>query len=102
MKSTGSIIFLSYIERLKQMQIFMKSVALALIVMIMHGSISCASTEKADMVILNGKISPSTRNPYAEAIAIKGELIIAVGTSKSVKNIDEELKQRSSMPAGNW
>jgi predicted amidohydrolase YtcJ len=73
------------------MQIFMKSVVLPLIVMIMFGSISCADVQKADMVILNGKIvTIDELNPYAEAIAIKDELIIAVGTSKSVsKHIDE-------------
>lgn len=71
----------------------MNKVALALIVMTMTSLISCTQSEKADMVILNGKVlTIDDENPYAEAIAIKGELIIAVGTTKSVKKMIEEGK----------
>ena len=41
--------------------------------------------EKADLVIINGKVlTNNPETPYSEAIAIKGETIIAVGTSKQI------------------
>lgn len=52
---------------------------------------SCSESQKADMVILNGKVLTIDENrPYAEAVAIKGEYIIAVGTGKSVSKYIEE------------
>ena len=41
---------------------------------------SCSNSEKADLVIINGKVlTIDKENPLSEAIAIKGETIIAVG-----------------------
>jgi predicted amidohydrolase YtcJ len=69
----------------------MKKAILLLIVTIMISINSCTQTQKADMVILNGKVlTIDENNPYAEAIAIKGEFIIAVGTTKSVSRMIEE------------
>jgi len=52
---------------------------------------SCSESQKADMVVLNGKVLTIDENkPYAEAVAIKGEYIIAVGTGKSVSKYIEE------------
>ena len=46
---------------------------------------SCKMTDKADIVIINGKVlTNDTEAPYAEAVAIKGESIIAVGTSRQI------------------
>jgi len=71
----------------------MNKIALALIVMMTASLISCKQTEKADMVIINGKVlTIDNDNPYAEAVAIKGEFIIAVGTNKSVKKLIEDGK----------
>ncbi|MCX6335350.1 MAG: amidohydrolase [Bacteroidia bacterium] len=56
-------------------------------------SASCSKHEKADVVILNGKIlTIDETNPMAEALAIKGELIVAVGTSKKIKGWIEDGK----------
>jgi hypothetical protein len=64
---------------------------LTLIIIIM--SASCGKMEKADLVILNGKIlTIDEANPMAEAIAIKGELIVAVGASRKLKGWIEEGK----------
>lgn len=42
--------------------------------------------ERADLVILNGKIfTVDNDNPYAEAIAIKGEIIIATGKTADIE-----------------
>ena len=44
--------------------------------------------EKADLVIINGKVLTIDRdNPVAEAIAVKGEKIIAVGTTKEISSL---------------
>lgn len=44
-----------------------------------------AQKEKADLVIINGKVLTIDKNkPLAEAIAIKGENIIAVGTFSEI------------------
>lgn len=49
-------------------------------------SVSCTSNDSADLVILNGKVlTVDKENPMAEAVAIKGEEIIAVGSTKKIK-----------------
>jgi len=52
----------------------------------------CAQNEKADLVITNGKIYTVDANaPFAEAVAVNGNKIIAVGSSKEIeKYIDPE------------
>ena len=56
-------------------------------------SSSCGKQEKADLVIINGKIlTIDDNNPMAEAIAVKGEFITAVGTSGKIKSLIEEGK----------
>ncbi len=53
-------------------------------------SASCGSQEKADLVIINGKVlTIDSDNPLAEAIAVKGETIIAVSTTKKIKGYIE-------------
>lgn len=69
----------------------MKKIVLPLIVTVMSALNACTEVQKADMVILNGKVlTIDETNPYAEAIAVKGEVIIAVGTNKSVSKMIEE------------
>lgn len=54
-------------------------------------SASCSKKEKADLVIINGKVlTIDENNPMAEAIAVKGETIAAVGTIKKIKSFIEE------------
>ncbi|MBK7627500.1 MAG: amidohydrolase [Bacteroidales bacterium] len=46
---------------------------------------ACSQPEKADLVIINGKVlTIDKENPSSEAIAIKGETIIAVGTTAQI------------------
>ena len=52
--------------------------------------ISCSNKkkEKADLVIVNGKVLTIDKdNPMAQAIAIKGEKIIAVGTTQKISGM---------------
>ena len=54
-------------------------------------SASCTNTEKAGLVIINGKIlTIDEENPTAEAIAVKDEIIIAVGTTKKITRMIEK------------
>ena len=60
-------------------------------------TISCSGSkgEKADLVIINGKVLTIDRdNPVAEAIAIRGERIIAVGTAGRISSFIEKGKTR--------
>ena len=58
-------------------------------------SIACKPKEKADLVIINGKVlTIDKENPMAEAIAIKGEKIIAVGTTSSIAGLIEKGKTK--------
>ncbi len=55
-------------------------------------SVSCTSNDSADLVILNGKVlTVDKENPMAEAVAIKGEEIIAVGSTKKIKAYINEI-----------
>ncbi len=46
---------------------------------------SCHKNEKADLVIINARVlTIDPENPSAEAVAVKGETIIATGTSKEI------------------
>jgi predicted amidohydrolase YtcJ len=63
----------------------MKGTIISLSVLIMMSLSACIRNEKADMVILNGKIlTQDSENPTGEAIAIKGEIILAVGTTSEI------------------
>jgi predicted amidohydrolase YtcJ len=64
-------------------------------------SASCGTKEKADLVILNGKVLTIDKaSPMAEAIAIKGEYIVAVGTKNKIKGWIEEGKTEVINAAG--
>ena len=57
-----------------------------LILIIMFMSSSCSSQNKADLVIINGKVlTIDETNPLTEAIAIKGDVIVATGKTNRIK-----------------
>lgn len=63
----------------------MRNLIILLSILIMIVSCSNNKNEKADLVILNGKVLTIDKdNPMAQAIAIKGEKIIAVGTTQKI------------------
>ena len=52
---------------------------------------SCSEKEKADLIIINGKVFTNDKeNPITEAIAVKDELIIAVGTTEKISRLIDE------------
>jgi predicted amidohydrolase YtcJ len=54
---------------------------------------SCSSPEKADLVVINGKVlTIDTSNPSAEAVAILHEKIIKVGTDNEIEGYIEKGK----------
>lgn len=55
----------------------------------------CTIKEAADLIIINGKIFTNDKeNAYAEAVAIKGEMIIATGSSEEISSMAHEGKTR--------
>jgi predicted amidohydrolase YtcJ len=65
----------------------MKKVLSLISITFMIMSASCNKYEKADLVIINGKVLTIDKdNPHSEAIAVKGERIIAVGTNQKIRN----------------
>ena len=71
----------------------MKKIMFFLTLILLIMSASCGKKEKADLVILNGKIlTIDVANPMAEAIAVRGEFIVAVGASGKIKGWIEEGK----------
>lgn len=83
--------FFAYISAVNQRPLKMKKAFVPLIVIIMTAMISCRETGKADLVIVNGKVlTIDDARPMAEAVAMKGEFIIAVGSTRSVSKMIEE------------
>lgn len=65
----------------------MKNRIIALSFIAMLTTFSCTRGNKADLVIINGKVlTIDNENPTAEAIAVSGENIIAVGTTRKISN----------------
>jgi len=58
-------------------------------------STECNQKETADMIIINGKVlTIDKENPVAEAIAIKGETIMAVGTTAMISRFNDDGKTK--------
>jgi len=69
----------------------MKNLIISLSMVIMTITCSCTQKVKADLVIINAKVITIDKdNPTAEAIAIKGENIIAVGTTSEISRLIEK------------
>lgn len=69
----------------------MNSLTILLSAAIMTITVACNPKEKADIVIINGKVLTIDKdNPTTEAIAIKGESIIAIGTTSSISGFIEK------------
>jgi hypothetical protein len=57
----------------------------------------------ADLVIRNAKIVTIDRaNPRAEAIAVRGDRILAVTSNQAIANIFRRARPRFWTPAGGW
>jgi len=71
----------------------MKTLIASLSIIAMISINSCSQSEKADLVIINGKVfTIDEENPFVQAVAIKGETIIAVGTTKEISGyIDQNI-----------
>jgi predicted amidohydrolase YtcJ len=69
----------------------MKKIIISLSVFFMIINGTYAQKAKADLVIINGKVLTIDKdNPSAEAIAIKGEFIIAVGRTTEISELIEQ------------
>jgi len=64
------------------------------------GTNSPAQSSPPDMVMFNAKIFTSNaRQPYAEALAIKGERIVAVGSSKEITALAGKITRKIDLGA---
>jgi predicted amidohydrolase YtcJ len=69
----------------------MKNLIALLSILSIMISTSCTHKEIADLVIINGKVLTIDKdNPFAEAIAVKGEAIIAVGSAGKISDMIKE------------
>jgi predicted amidohydrolase YtcJ len=63
----------------------MKHIIISLSIVFMIITSSCSKSDIADLVIINGKVfTIDKKYPSAEAVAIKGEKIIAVGSTANI------------------
>src|ERR1035437_6428485 len=69
----------------------MKALIISLSTAIMILSSSGIQKEKADLVIINAKVFTIDKDkPFAQAVAIRGEIIIAVGTTSEISSLIEK------------
>ena len=69
----------------------MKKLIFLLSIAMITSTSACDKKVTADLIIINGKVlTIDPEKPTAEAIAIKGEQIIAVGTSASISKMAED------------
>jgi len=79
----------------------MKYIIISLSIIFMVTSSSNYKKEKADLVIINGKVLTIDKdNPVSEAVAVKGEKILAVGTSSQISRMIAEGKTKVIDAAG--
>jgi predicted amidohydrolase YtcJ len=73
----------------------MKKLLTLLAITTMIAIIGCTNTDPADLIIINGKVLTIDKdNPMAEAVAINGERITAVGTNDEIKKFIREGKTK--------
>ena len=73
----------------------MKNLMISLSISVMIITSSAMQQEKADMVIINAKVLTIDKvNPSAQSIAIKGEYIIAVGTTSQISAMIDKGKTK--------
>ena len=66
--------------------IVMKQGILIIMALLIIVAFGCSKAEKADLVITGGVVfTADSLNPYAEAVAVRGNRILAVGTDKEVR-----------------
>jgi predicted amidohydrolase YtcJ len=65
---------------------FSRLFSILLIVSVMILSFNCAKKEPADLVLKNGKIiTVDESKPEAQALAVRGDLVVAVGSDKDIE-----------------
>lgn len=65
-----------------------------LITLLIPLALSCAPKNAPDLILLNGKIwTGESESSFKEAIAIKGNLIVATGTSDSIRSLADSKTQ---------
>jgi predicted amidohydrolase YtcJ len=69
----------------------MKQVFITVMVFSLLVAAGCTTAEKADLVITGGKVfTADSRMPYAEAVAVRSNMVIAVGSDRQILRYVEE------------
>ena len=69
----------------------MKQGIITIMVLTLLVAAGCKTAEKADLVITGGKVfTADSLNPYAEAIAVRSNKIIAVGSVRKISRQDRK------------
>lgn len=73
----------------------MKNAILDIMIAVMLTSYGCEEAVKADLAIINAKVfTVDAQAPYAEAIAVKEGIIVAVGSNKNIEKYIDSGKTR--------
>jgi predicted amidohydrolase YtcJ len=79
----------------------MKRLFILMTITWMISATGCRKGDYADLIIINGKVLTIDKdNPEAEAVAVKGEKIIAVGSTNQVKKFNRKGKTKVIDAAG--
>lgn len=72
----------------KRQKLFWVQVSLVFGAALIFSLSSCGRKEMADLILINGTVwTGKTDKPWAEAVAIKGDRILAVGTSEEIRKL---------------
>ena len=81
--------------------ISMKNAILNIMIAALLTSYGCGEAEKADLAIVNAKVfTVDAQAPYAEAVAVKEGIIVAVGSNKNIEKYIDPGKTRVIDAAG--
>jgi predicted amidohydrolase YtcJ len=64
-----------------------KSLSLALVLLALTRCSTKPAAETADLIVIDGKVYPGAGAPPAEAVAVRGNRILAVGTSDEIESL---------------
>ncbi len=75
-------------------KLYSKSLIMILTFLFLGSFFSCAKKEPADLVLMNGKIiTVDDKKPEVQALAVRGDVIVALGSDKRIKSYISQATQ---------
>ena len=82
-------------------EVAMTTKLLIMFALTLLGSLVMGQQAPPDLILLNGKIFTSdAAHPYVEALAIRGERIVATGTTEKIRSLAGPLTKRIDLEIG--